>query len=365
MDGHVRLDIAIDSQSSHYLFAAGYAILIYDYLLTLTDEITYIWPFGLSLPTSLFLIVRYLPFPWAALGIYHMSHETGIVLCRLLTAGQLLAQALTYIAATWLLTIRVLVLYPGRAWLRYFVYCSLIGTHIVTIVIGALSFVRIWPALSTNFCYSGRSQQLLGVALLALVPLETLLVVLQLHHNILLRKACRQAAEIATNLPMPYIVLPLVASGEWAGGRRMRSLSLLHAIYMSGSSYFVIILSVRLITGTILIIGAQSPFYHVTFVEYALTSSCISRLFLHLRRVARRPMEDGNSSDEQVHNVSLLSDLATPPFDYRLRNPRKRGQSERDPGDTSFGNTPEDLAEYEFTPQRTTKFVTFGEVEMR
>ncbi|CAG7852115.1 SubName: Full=Uncharacterized protein {ECO:0000313/EMBL:CCA70397.1} [Serendipita indica DSM 11827] len=261
MDGHVRLDIAIDSQSSHYLFAAGYAILIYDYLLTLTDggciaheciylyadiilplEITYIWPFGLSLPTSLFLIVRYLPFPWAALGIYHMSHETGIVL---------LAQALTYIAATWLLTIRVLVLYPGRAWLRYFVYCSLIGTHIVTIVIGALSFVRIWPALSTNFCYSGRSQQLLGVALLALVPLETLLVVLQLHHNILLRKACRQAAEIATNLPMPYIVLPLVASGEWAGGRRMRSLSLLHAIYMSGSSYFVIILSVRLITGTI------------------------------------------------------------------------------------------------------------------
>ena len=55
--------------------------------------------------------------------------------CIFYVPSLLLAQTLTYIAATWLLCIRVLVLYPWNRALSILVYGSLIATHISTIAV--------------------------------------------------------------------------------------------------------------------------------------------------------------------------------------------------------------------------------------
>ncbi|KAG8742328.1 hypothetical protein FRC12_015394 [Ceratobasidium sp. 428] len=46
-------------RASRYLSAAGYVLLLYDYLLTLPDEVRLIWPTSWSLVKVLFLINRY------------------------------------------------------------------------------------------------------------------------------------------------------------------------------------------------------------------------------------------------------------------------------------------------------------------
>lgn len=61
--------------------------------------------------------------------------------CRIYVPGLLLTQTLTYIAATWLLCIRVLVLYPSIKWLKFLVYGCLITTHLAINSIGIYAFV--------------------------------------------------------------------------------------------------------------------------------------------------------------------------------------------------------------------------------
>lgn len=56
---------------------------------------------------------------------------------------QLVAQAFTYIPATWLLCIRVLALYQSTRWLSYLVYGSLILTHLAVLVVGGVALAGI------------------------------------------------------------------------------------------------------------------------------------------------------------------------------------------------------------------------------
>lgn len=77
--------------------------------------------------------------------------------CNIFIPGLLIAQTLTYIAATWLLCIRVLVLYPSIRWLRVLVYGFLIVTHLVIIAVGIYALVyNPISYVQGNYSYIGK-----------------------------------------------------------------------------------------------------------------------------------------------------------------------------------------------------------------
>ncbi|KAG8760019.1 hypothetical protein FRC14_004346, partial [Serendipita sp. 396] len=401
-------------------------------------SITYVWPSSFSLPICLYYIVRYLPMPWAAVTIHHLAKHMSTSFCRGYLAGQLLAQAFTYIPATWLLSIRVLALYPPNPKLRYLVYGSLVLTHIAVLSVGSYSFTGIWHSLRWSRLLhdcGGDPPRLLGVALILLIPFETLLVGLQLYHNFLHRRMLHAAKSdgcpsvsrdskvtprptttsetrsmtrprnsdiahsdvkllkdepesilmtpmskveggfkgkercpcpiaamkrrfareeglsggpsfsftrldsrtsratletfnasppspppqipplaflpaTAVSLPSlpPPLTVSLSARPSLPSSTPPRSpsfvpapapvpiplppprpvaLPLLRTLYMDGTIYFLIVFSMRIFTGLVLAFASETLFYLSIFAEYALTSTAISRLFIHLRMVAR------------------------------------------------------------------------------
>ena len=83
------------------------------------------------------------------------------------------------------------------------------------------------------------------------------------------------------------------------------SLPILKALYRDGTMYFMLVFAMRLWTGLMvrwktiikymklnitlqLAVATETLFYLSIFAEYAVTSIAISRLFIHLRSVARR-----------------------------------------------------------------------------
>lgn len=65
------------------------------------------------------------------------------------------------------------------------------------------------------------------------------------------------------------------------------STPVMHALYADGVIYFVAVVSLRICTSLTFVLADQSYWYLSPVAEYALTSTCLSRLFLHLRRVAK------------------------------------------------------------------------------
>ncbi|KIM29953.1 hypothetical protein M408DRAFT_303916 [Serendipita vermifera MAFF 305830] len=203
--------------------------------------------------------------------------------------GVLLAQTLTYVAATLLLCIRVLTLYPSRRWSSAFVYSYLVATHVVIIAVGVYGLVEDRDEYFDGYSYADtmgaipvvgnrcglETPRLLGVSLLLLLPLEILIIGLQLKHGLHRRYLTRDTS--ITTTPLLYV------------------------FYRDGTAYFAFIFVVRLTTG-ILLARRLSPFYLFTFIEFSLTSIAVSRLFIHLRLAVSRQDEDNGeiSTQEQV-----------------------------------------------------------------
>lgn len=277
------------AQIVHYLGMASTTALLYDYMLSLSKEIMFVWSSPISLANALYYLVRYLPLPWAVLHAYFMVTPIRGSFCLVYIPGLLLAQSLTYVAATLLLCMRVLTLYPSRKWLSALVYGSLIVTHIAIIAVGVYGLVGDRDVYLHGSSYSDtiasvpitgnscglETPRLLGVSLLLLLPLEILIICLQLNHGLHHRYLTRGTSIVTTPL--------------------------LQVFYRDGTVYFAFIFVVRLVTG-ILLARRLWPFYLLTFIEYSLTSIAVSHLFIHLRLAVRRQDEDNGeiSTQEQV-----------------------------------------------------------------
>ncbi|KAG8757785.1 hypothetical protein FRC14_001495 [Serendipita sp. 396] len=74
---------------------------------------------------------------------------------------------------------------------------------------------------------------------------------------------------------------------------------------MDGSIYFLIVFSMRIFTGLVLTFATETLFYLSIFAEYALTTTAVSRLFIHLRMVARNSDARDESEDEDFGHEQL------------------------------------------------------------
>lgn len=276
-------------RASHYLAVSGVTVLVYDYLLCLPTEIAHVWGSRLSLPITLYYMVRYLPIVWAIVGTYHVAAIGTTEFCRVYLPVQMVAQAITYIPATWILCIRVLALYQSSRWLRYLVYGSLCLTHLASLAVGSVAIESISDSISYNRTVrecTSHPPRLLGGSLLVLLPIEILLVFLQLMHSI----RHRQFLEHVSGVTLP----------------------ILNALYIDGTMYFILVFALRLWAGLMLAIGTDTLFFLPIFAEYAFTSIAISRLFLHLRIVARRHLGRGDMESTEALTSASISRVASP-----------------------------------------------------
>lgn len=286
-------------RASHYLAVSGVTVLVYDYLLCLPTEIAHVWGSRLSLPITLYYMVRYLPIVWAIVGTYHVAAIGTTEFCRVYLPVQMVAQAITYIPATWILCIRVLALYQSSRWLRYLVYGSLCLTHLASLAVGSVAIESISDSISYNRTVrecTSHPPRLLGGSLLVLLPIEILLVFLQLMHSI----RHRQFLEHVSGVTLP----------------------ILNALYIDGTMYFILVFALRLWAGLMLAIGTDTLFFLPIFAEYAFTSIAISRLFLHLRIVARRHLGRGDMESTEALTSASISRVASPGDPFARRRPQ-------------------------------------------
>jgi hypothetical protein len=75
MDASEATSIASDLQFITCIDVFSYAILVYDYFITLDSEVSFIWPGDWTLVKYIFFVNRYLPFIDASLVLYHQLHR--------------------------------------------------------------------------------------------------------------------------------------------------------------------------------------------------------------------------------------------------------------------------------------------------
>lgn len=260
--------------ASRYLTAASAVILFYDHIITLPDEIELVWASPLSLATTMFYINRYVPVPIMLLGVFHMSPfrtPQSIEFCRLALLAQPIGGAITYIAASWILLLRIIALYRRSRRLAILLYALFLLTHVVALSLVWRTTVQIWPSLKYSsvfgVCMSDNTIRQFSTVYFVLLPFEILLIGLQISHL-----ASHRHVMTMSGAAQP---------------------SLLKVIYLDGMVYFVIVFGLRLWAGSIYAFGEVSMFYTAVWTEFAFGATTISRLFLRLRRTAR--LADGDS----------------------------------------------------------------------
>ncbi|KIM29955.1 hypothetical protein M408DRAFT_22400 [Serendipita vermifera MAFF 305830] len=287
-------------RASHYLAVSGVTVLVYDYLLCLPTEVSFSSPIrraqwltmDIDRPClGLAFIPSYNP----------LLHDVAAIGTTELYGPPILLppQAITYIPATWILCIRVLALYQSSRWLRYLVYGSLCLTHLASLAVGSVAIESISDSISYNRTVrecTSHPPRLLGGSLLVLLPIEILLVFLQLMHSI----RHRQFLEHVSGVTLP----------------------ILNALYIDGTMYFILVFALRLWAGLMLAIGTDTLFFLPIFAEYAFTSIAISRLFLHLRIVARRHLGRGDMESTEALTSASISRVASPGDPFARRRPQ-------------------------------------------
>jgi len=124
-------------QIFHYTLVSTVALLIYDYMLTLNEEIRFMWSRRMTLGKVLFFLNRYLPFvtSFFALYAYILSLRTDIRTCR---EYHVVASCLAYVSFLVALAVQFM-----RA---YAVWASVRAVHVVLVVtyvvfLGVASYV--------------------------------------------------------------------------------------------------------------------------------------------------------------------------------------------------------------------------------
>ncbi|KIM25692.1 hypothetical protein M408DRAFT_26018 [Serendipita vermifera MAFF 305830] len=197
----------------------------------------------------------------------------------------MIGQALSLVAATWLLVIRVIALYGGNKIVSIALYTVFITTHLVTIVVSGVLLHQVWEGLAyldtIGICASSTSLRLLGVVYITPIVCESVLVGMQVVH------AYRHTRQLGTF------------------GRPLTPL--LRTLYADGFAYYIIVVALRLWSALLFTLADNSWWYMSTYIEFSLISTSVSRLVLHLRGVASASSENPQDEDdgERGHSNSI------------------------------------------------------------
>lgn len=261
-DIYTPQQIVLHTEISRYMTVIGFTVVLWDHVCTFDDEIQFMWNAPKSLVKILFLVNRYLTLlclaflAWETSRLGHLSNAFCIGLVTVLGCFQ------TMSLATWdlLLLFRVHALWGGRRSIviaTSFLYCV---TYVCHAVVGLIGSAQLIPHLYfdpyAKTCVTDFRPRLLSFLWCFALFCETVMFILTLIRVIEDHKP------------------------DQINNALMRSL------YYGQIIYNVVIIAVRIFNLVIFITLPPSFLFLGAYLIWALITALVTRMMLHLRRVA-------------------------------------------------------------------------------
>ncbi|EMD30961.1 hypothetical protein CERSUDRAFT_69651 [Gelatoporia subvermispora B] len=296
-----------DAQATRYLSAAGLVVLLYDYVLTVHEEVRLVWPAPRSAAKWTFLVNRYFVIAMQLVVAYEMcgfvgdafSDAVSIARCRRFIFGcGVLAMASVGIANTLILH-RVVILWDHRALILKIVIAGLVFGLSAQLIAIVITLLEVIPSASWSSAA--------GMCILT-----------QSSHIYVVVWAC----------PMLFELLVLVSMILNALDRpRAAHQQLTQALHRDGTSYFLTITVLRIFNLAVSVTAIRRPsqmFLGVFFV-WAMTSTILNRSLLSFRHAELKsyePLLIGRASPFTMPKLGAGNDVWGP--QKYLRSHRRR-----------------------------------------
>jgi len=150
-----------DAHAIRYVSAAGFVILVYDHLLTIIDEVQYVWKAPPSIEKRIYLFNRYAIIILMLVNANEMCGFSGVAYtsnqCRILLVVTASCAVASAIMTNALILRRVLHLWPDNRAMKIFLSSMHIASSCVSISLAALTYVTAWKTVQwlpyyTNMC---------------------------------------------------------------------------------------------------------------------------------------------------------------------------------------------------------------------
>ncbi|KAJ6464094.1 hypothetical protein C8R45DRAFT_1220168 [Mycena sanguinolenta] len=148
------LQLLLDSQTTNYLAAAGFTVLVFEHISTFPEEVKYVWQSRVSLWSVLYVWIRYYTLFAVAIDVSFMFREIISDRAEMITA------TIDSVSVDCILVLRVWILYGKPRNLMYFLVPLMAAEIIALLTIGTLSI------LPAKGCYPA------GMLTITLFPLS-------------------------------------------------------------------------------------------------------------------------------------------------------------------------------------------------
>jgi len=211
----------LDAQPIIYNTIAVAAILLWDLLITFSDEVQYIWKYKISLVNILYIIIRYVSLGNMVVGIIF---ETDLVHpdaggCK----GWIWSRALSWIVVSLcsetLFVVRVFAFYSDNLWLRVSLLITFIcevTSYLVIICIGVPKVVTFTnplpPHLQIGSCIIEEEPVLLSAAWIPVLIFQSVL------FGLIVSKFLLKHVKNRRDINIPRLLVVFMRDGIWAYG---------------------------------------------------------------------------------------------------------------------------------------------------
>lgn len=281
-----------DLKFSGYTCGAGMVVLLYDFILTMPEEIKYVWASKqrLSMVRAMYFWNRYFIPPWIIVANFNLSGLRGPLtnqFCKVFVPSLAIVQGVSIAIGIQLLALRVLALYKNNKIVRLGLYTYLAACHITLLIITALTMKNFVPFLMylpiTNSCYT-IPDPLIRYVYIPPIAAECGIMILQVANHIYRRRQ------------RTFLHTPLIST-----------------LYRDGYLWFGCVISVRLLCLFMYQFGPVSLWQIANQADFSLSTALISRFFLQLRGAIDSDDEDmtlaprisarSNSQHVQIHST--------------------------------------------------------------
>ncbi|OBZ67024.1 hypothetical protein A0H81_13031 [Grifola frondosa] len=296
-----------DANATKYLSAAGLVVILYDHLLTLSDEAALIWTASASFAKYTFLANRYLvlgaliavAFESCGLTGYNFSDEVSICCervcymradivamsrgkCRqfLFTCSMLAVVSVGI--ANLLVLQRVVILWEHRPIVLKIMTAGFLASFIAQVVTMVITLTHVIRESQASQCPSASGLTHLPHSARPVSPVARMCVTTQSSHLLI----------AVWGAPMLFEVFVLASTSLNALDRpRTTQLPIAKALYQDGIGYFLAITCLRVLNLTLAALARPALTLLAVFFVWALTTTVLNRLLLHLRHAETRADE--------------------------------------------------------------------------
>lgn len=272
-----------NANTTRYLSAVGLVVLLYDHLLTFTDEYRLVWKAPSSLPKFVFLFNRYLVLGAQLAVAVEMCGFYGPFLSNLGCKHLLFTTTTLGVAsigiADILVLIRVVILWDRNPVVIKLMIAGFLSTFIVQVVLVVLVLINLSPGVVWS-------------------PLARMCVT---------STASRYLTAV-WSVPLSFEALVLLATIINALGRpRAAHVGLIGALYRDGISYFVVLAALRVVNLSLAAMDDPSVTFLGVFLVWALTTTVLNRSLLNLRQAEVNEHVDPLSGRASPFGIALSS----------------------------------------------------------